>query len=337
MAHERERRAGDAVRRRLLDRAEVRGEREERPGHRLHEPVSREELLLADPSGRDHRVVQQRQDDVAAAEDERARAEHRVDEREPLPSSPRSRSTGRPRSRAAKTARHATEPRLRPAKRRVRTGGRPSPRRTAMPATAPSAIAAACPPNPLHTSATTAPATASASRGASGASERRIAEHGEPDHGHRDELEPVHPPGAGDVGGRHGERERRHRDRGREREAEPRGEPAEPPRSPRPDGDPELARRRARQEVRDRDQLGELLLVEPAPADDVGVPEVADVRDWAAERRQAEPERDCKDLGGAAASVQPRVAPGFQSGSSCCARAFALRARMKSRSERRLR
>ena len=54
------------------------------PGHRLDEPVAREELLLAHPAGRDDRVVQERQHDVTSPEHERARAVHRMDELERL-------------------------------------------------------------------------------------------------------------------------------------------------------------------------------------------------------------------------------------------------------------
>ena len=102
----------------------------------------------------------------------------------------------------------------------------------------------------------------------------------------------------------------------------------------RSDRDPELARRRPWQEVRDGDELGELLLVEPPAPADVFVSEVADVRDGAAERGQAEPQGGPEDLGDRSYS---RVAPGFQSGSSCPARAFAVRARMNRRSESRFR
>ena len=138
-------------------------------------------------------------------------------------------------------------------------------------------------------------------------------QHGEQHNGDGDQLEPVHPTGARDVGRAHREREHGHRDRGRQREAEPGGERAETTCAVRSDRDPELARRRPRQEVRDGDELGELLLVEPPAAADVLVAEVADVRDGAAERGHAEPQGGPEDLGDRSYS---RVAPGFQSGSS---------------------
>ena len=68
----------------------------------------------------------------------------------------------------------------------------------------------------------------------------------------------------------------------------------------RPHGDPELAGRRPRQQVRERHQLGEARVVEPASADDVLLPEVPDVGNRPAERGQAEPERDTERLPGRA-------------------------------------
>ena len=105
---ERDRGACDAVRRRMLDRAEVGGEREQRPRHRLRCAVAGEERLLRDPARRDDGLVQERQHDVAAAEDERpgaVEALHQVegvpgaepsDERQARRGGPR--STGLPRS-----------------------------------------------------------------------------------------------------------------------------------------------------------------------------------------------------------------------------------------------
>ena len=77
---ERDRRARDAVRRRILDRAEVGREREQRPGHGLGGAVAGEECLLRDPPRDDDGLVEERQDDVAAAEDERAGAVEAVEQ-----------------------------------------------------------------------------------------------------------------------------------------------------------------------------------------------------------------------------------------------------------------
>ena len=162
-------------------------------------------------------------------------------------------------------------------------------------------------------------------------------EHRERDDGHRDQLEPVHPSRAAHVCRAHDERERGHRDGGRQREADPRREPAERAGPARSDRHPELARRRPGEQVRHGDELRKRLLVDPPAPLDVFVAEVPDVRHGAAERGQPEPQRDAEHLGRAAPSRQSRVTPGFQSGSSCPASAFAARARMNRRSDRRFR
>jgi hypothetical protein len=66
------------------------------------------------------------------------------------------------------------------------------------------------------------------------------------------------------------------------------------------DRDPELARGWPGQQIRERDELAELRLADPAAPADVLVAEVADVRDGAAERGQPEPEGDPEDLGSGA-------------------------------------
>ena len=155
----------------------------------------------------------------------------------------------------------------------------------------------------------------------------------EPDDRHGHQLEPVHPARAADVGGPDRQRDGRHRHCGRQREARPRREPARDTGPARADRHAELARRRAGQQIRDCDELGELLLVDPAPLLDVDPAKEADVGDRPAEGRQAETECDREDLGGAAGVRQSRVAPGFHSGSPAPASALAARARMKRRSE----
>ena len=75
---------------------------------------------------------------------------------------------------------------------------------------------------------------------------------------------------------------------------------AKPPSRPArrcPDRDAELARRGAREQVGHCNELGELPFREPAPALDVLVAEVADVRDRPTERGQPEPQGDAEDLG----------------------------------------
>ena len=166
------------------------------------------------------------------------------------------------------------------------------------------------------------------------ASVRAIAITAVQDDGGGGELEAVHPAGAGEVDVARPERERREDDRGGQREPEPGGEATELAGAVDADRDPDLARRGAGQDVRERDELSELLLADPLPARDVLVVEVADVGDRAAEGRQPESECGAKDLAGGSSY---RDAPGFQSGSSAPASALAARARMNRRSERRLR
>ena len=108
------------------------------------------------------------------------------------------------------------------------------------------------------------------------------------------------------------------------------------------DRDPDLARGGAGQKIRERHELAEMLLPDPAATRNVLLVEVTDVRHRAAERRQPEAERGAEHLArrardGHAPIPYGRDAPGFQSGSSAPASALAARARMNSRSERRFR
>ena len=69
----RQRRAQHAVRLRLKRDAQESREGEERAGHRLCRSVAGQELPLADPTWSHHRLVEQWEDDMPAAEHERAR------------------------------------------------------------------------------------------------------------------------------------------------------------------------------------------------------------------------------------------------------------------------
>ena len=83
--HQRDGRAEPAVRAaRVHDGAQVRGEREQRAGDRLRGAVAGQELLVVDPARRHHLGLQQRQHDVAAAEDQRADAVEAVEEGQTL-------------------------------------------------------------------------------------------------------------------------------------------------------------------------------------------------------------------------------------------------------------
>src|ERR1700728_3508264 len=65
-------RAGDAVRRRFDDCPEIGREREQRAGNRLRGAIAGEESIVANPAGANKSLAQQRQHDMAAAENERA-------------------------------------------------------------------------------------------------------------------------------------------------------------------------------------------------------------------------------------------------------------------------
>jgi hypothetical protein len=76
---EAEDRARPSVRRRMHDRSEIGGEREQRAGHRLRRAITGEESIVADPAGRHHGGLQQREHNVTAAEHQRARAIERIE------------------------------------------------------------------------------------------------------------------------------------------------------------------------------------------------------------------------------------------------------------------
>ena len=76
--------AQHAARTDARDRAQVGCEGEERPRHGLGGAVARDEGLVRDPAGRHHLRLQQRQQDVPAAEDQRGRAVEAVHQLERL-------------------------------------------------------------------------------------------------------------------------------------------------------------------------------------------------------------------------------------------------------------
>lgn len=96
------------------------------------------------------------------------------------------------------------------------------------------------------------------------------------------------------------EREEDERRRRGQRERAPRGERAEPAGAQEPQGEADLAARGARQELAERDKVGEGRIVEPAALDDEGGSEIAEMRDGAAERGEAEPQESGEDLARAA-------------------------------------
>src|SRR5665213_93636 len=64
------------------NKPQTRGEREEWAGHRLGGAVAGEERIVAHPAGPDERLTKERQHDMAAAEDERARAVESIEQGE---------------------------------------------------------------------------------------------------------------------------------------------------------------------------------------------------------------------------------------------------------------
>jgi len=102
----------------------------------------------------------------------------------------------------------------------------------------------------------------------------------------------------------HANREGDHRDGRRQREPEPCGEPAEQARAEDPEGDAHLAARGPRQELTEGHQIGVCLLVDPLASDDVFVPEVPEMRDRSAERREPQSSGGGQDLEGASHSVR---------------------------------
>ncbi len=132
--------------------------------------------------------------------------------------------------------------------------------------------------------------------------------HGQRHHRHRRQLQAVHPAGAGQVAvAADAVGERDHGGGRRQREAEPGSEAAERAGAMEADREAELARGGAGQELRQSDQVGEGVVVEPAAADDVVGAEVADVRGRPAERGQPEPERRREHLRGACRPGPRRV------------------------------
>ena len=113
------------------------------------------------------------------------------------------------------------------------------------------------------------------------------------------DLQAVKPPGPREIEFPNADGEGDQRDRRREREPEPGGEPAEQARAEDPEGDADLAARGPRQELAEGHQIGVCLLVDPLPPDDVFVPEVAEMRDRSAERREAQSSRGGENLEGA--------------------------------------
>ena len=106
------------------------------------------------------------------------------------------------------------------------------------------------------------------------------------------------PPEIGDPRRAIGEGE--HQRRRGQGEARPGGEPAEPACARQADGEADLARGRAGQELAKRDQIGERALGKPAAPRDEFAAEIADMGDRPAEGREAELEESEENFAGGA-------------------------------------
>ena len=122
--------------------------------------------------------------------------------------------------------------------------------------------------------------------------------HGLRDNRHRDDLEPVQPGRIGEVSEcRHAISEEDHRYGGWPGNAEPCGEGSEQAGSQNTDADADLTARRSREKLAERNDVGVGQLVQPAsPLDKLG-PEIAEMRDRAAERSQSQAKKDAQHLG----------------------------------------
>lgn len=291
-----DRAAEPAVRRIAQRSAEECREREQRPRHGLREPVAGEERRIADPAGRDHGRLQQRQHHVPAAEHERARAEERIDDGQRIGAEHACRERQRDKQRReqrepqhARAVRYVQRQRLVGVARRLRqqdeAGGtgrddhrnlRPCGRREQRDARGRGHQRDA--------------ARIRAQRA-------RHAPDGLRDHRDRYDAKPVQRTGF-DRCARcvNAEREQHHQQRGRHREAEPGGEHPGIAGAREADRHPDLAARGPRQELAQPDEIRIRALGEPAaPRDEFGA-EVAEMRDRAAERREAEPQ-ECDEHG----------------------------------------
>jgi hypothetical protein len=130
-----------------------------------------------------------------------------------------------------------------------------------------------------------------------GAQAARHAPHRLGDHRHGDDLEPVQCARRQQLAmAGKPEREQDHGERRGQREAGPGGQRAAVAVSGNADRHTHLAAGRSRQELAQRDQIGVSTLAEPAPAGDELVAEIAEMRDRAAERGQAQAQEDQEQI-----------------------------------------
>ena len=138
---------------------------------------------------------------------------------------------------------------------------------------------------------------------------------------HGDELEAVQEPGAERAVGEASRSigEEHHEDCGRQGEAGPGRKAAQKPAAQEADAKARLARRRPRQELRERDKIREALFGEPMAALNELSAKIAEMRDRAAKRCETEPKENAKDLAeiaGRRRSVFPPTRPRNERSSS---------------------
>ena len=169
-----------------------------------------------------------------------------------------------------------------------------------MPATA---IVRICVSAVREASTTSAAATASEARAAIRSEAPRHAPDRLRHDGDRHDLEAVEPPGLGEADGLQPVGERDERDRRGQGESQPRGESAEQAGAQDADRHADLTAGRAGQELAERDEIGVLRFVDPAPPHDVLVAEVAEVRDRSAERGEAQTHRGAQHFEEGSAAI----------------------------------
>ena len=125
--------------------------------------------------------------------------------------------------------------------------------------------------------------------------------------GDGDHLQAVEPSGVRDAHRLHAVGEGHQRD-GRRSVKPSHAHAAEQARAHDAERDAHLAAGRAGQELAQRDEIGVVRLIDPAPPDDVLLAEIPEMRDRPAERREAEPRRGAKDLDETGASREHHAA-----------------------------
>ena len=175
----------------------------------------------------------------------------------------------------------------------------PSPRHSQSPAIAPSAMAPICPNDPPMK---TTIATAASAIGSPRSIRRQAVCHAPDrlrDHGNRDQLQTVKNALGERAGeGRRTEREGEENERRRHGEREPRRKPAEQAVAAQDaEREADLAGSGTWQELAERDDVGVAALAQPFPPLDEFGPEVAEMRDRSAERREAQFEEGGENLG----------------------------------------